>query len=212
MARVLVIGASRGIGLETVNRALEVGHHVRAFARSASRIGVAHPQLEIIVGDALEAAAVGAAIEGQDAVIQTLGADAFLSKVETFSRATRILVDAMTAKGPRRLLSVTGFGAGETRGRGGLLYDFFVMPLVLKRVYDDKDVQERIIRSSGLDWTIVRPGYLTNRPFTGRIDVIEDPARWRLGSISRKDVAAYLVGAIADEASVGKAVVLAQRR
>ena len=64
----------------------------------------------------------------------------------------------------KRLIAVTGLGAGDSRGHGGFIYDAVVFPLLLKRVYDDKDVQERIVRSSGLDWTIVRPGLLTNRP------------------------------------------------
>ena len=62
-----------------------------------------------------------------------------------------------------RLITATGLGAGDSRGHGGLLYDAIVFPLLLKRVYDDKDVQEWIVRSSGLDWTIVRPGLLKDR-------------------------------------------------
>ena len=81
-----------------------------------------------------------------------------------FSQSTRILVDAMKAAGVKRLIAVTGLGAGDSRGHGGLLYDAVVFPLLLKRVYDDKDVQEWIVRSSGLDWTIVRPGLLTRQP------------------------------------------------
>jgi NAD(P)H-binding len=78
--------------------------------------------------------------------------------------STRILVDAMKAAGVKRLIAVTDLCAGDSRGHGGLLYDAVVFPLLLKRVYDDKDMQEWIIRSSGLDWTIVWPGLLTNRP------------------------------------------------
>ena len=80
-----------------------------------------------------------------------------------FSKATRVLVDAMQAKGVKRLLVVTGLGAGDSRGHGGLLYDAVLFPLVLKRVYDDKDVAEQIVKASGLDWTIVRPGALDER-------------------------------------------------
>lgn len=208
MARILVIGASRGIGLATVKRALEADHEVRAFSRAASRIELTSPRLEKIDGDALIEAAVEKALQSEDAVIQVLGTGPSLSKVDTFSKATRILVDAMTASGPRRLLCVTGFGAGETRGRGGILYDYVFMPLVLRRIYDDKDVQERIIRDSSLDWTIVRPGYLSNGPYTGRVDAIDEPSKWRLGPISRADVAGYLVDAIADVSTFRKAPVL----
>jgi hypothetical protein len=79
----------------------------------------------------------------------------------------------------KRLIVVTGLGAGDSRGHGGLIYDAIVFPLLLKRVYDDKDVQEWIVRSSGLDWTIVRPGLLTDRPATGHYRVLTASKDWR---------------------------------
>ncbi len=105
----------------------------------------------------------------------------------------------MKAAGVKRLIAVTG----DSRGHGGILYDAVVFPLLLKRVYDDKDVQERIIRSSGLDWTIVRPGLLTNRPETGKYRVLTAPNEWRFGTISRADVADFLIRQIDDRALVG---------
>jgi putative NADH-flavin reductase len=104
-----------------------------------------------------------------------------------FSESTRILVDAMKAAVVKRLITVTGLGAGDSRGHGGLLYDAIVFPLLLKRVYDDKDVQESIVRSSGLDWTIVRPGLLKDSPATCSYRVLaasleirhDQPCRYR---------------------------------
>src|SRR4029453_8023063 len=110
-----------------------------------------------------------------------------------FSESTRILVDAMKAADLKRLIAVTGLGAGDSRGHGGLLYDAVVFPLLLKRVYDDKDVQEWIIRPSGLNWTIVRPGLLKDSPATGRYRVLTAPRDWRFGAVSRADVADFLV-------------------
>ena len=76
MATVLIIGASRGIGLETVKRALEAGQIVRALARSARQIPVDHPNLTKVSADARDQAAVAGVLEGVDAVIQTLGVPA----------------------------------------------------------------------------------------------------------------------------------------
>src|SRR5262249_18734200 len=70
VATVLIIGATRGVGLEAVKAALEAGHSVRALARSARRIRVDHPQLEKMAGEALEAATVKRALTGIDVVIQ----------------------------------------------------------------------------------------------------------------------------------------------
>jgi putative NADH-flavin reductase len=125
-----------------------------------------------------------------------------------FSQSTRILVDAMKAAGLKRLIAVTGLGAGDSRGHGGFLYDAVAFPLLLKRVYDDKDVQEWIVRSSGLEWTIVRPGLLTDRPATGQYRVLTKPKDWRFGVISRADVANFLVRQIDDRALIGSTPLL----
>ena len=212
MATLLVIGASRGIGRETVKRALDAGHRVRAFARGAASIPLDVPALEKIAGDALDPAAVAAAVVGADAVIQSLGApkhpQAIFSGTTLFSQATRILVDAMRATGVRRLVAVTGFGAGDSRGHGSFLYDAILFPLILKRIYDDKDVQEQMIRASGLEWTIARPGLLTNGPATGRARALADPKDWRAGSISRADVAEFMVRETFERRFVGKTPLL----
>ena len=207
MAKVLVIGASRGIGLETVNAALRSGHRVRALARSAANIPIQDANLDTVSGDALDRDTVRDALQDVDVVIQTLGVN-FAPKLifegtTLFSDSTRILVDAMKVAGVKRLIAVTGLDAGDSRGHGGIIYDVVVFPLLLKLVYDDKDVQEWIVRSSELDWTIVRPGLLTNRPPTGRYRVLTASKDWQFGAISRSDVADFLVQQINDRTLVG---------
>src|SRR5262245_22752201 len=151
VATVLVIGASRGIGLEAVKAALEAGHSVRALARSARRIRVDHPELEKMAGDALEMATLKGALTGIDVVIQSLGVsvgpEIIFKPTRFFSTATRLLITAMEEAQVKRLMCVTGFGAGDSRGHGGFLY-CAVFNLVLGRVYDDKDAQERIVRGA----------------------------------------------------------------
>jgi uncharacterized protein YbjT (DUF2867 family) len=207
VVKVLVIGASHGIGLETVKAALRAGHSVRALARSAASIPVQDANLDKVSGNALDRDAIRNALQDVDVVVQTLGVNYspryIFEGTTLFSESTRILVDAMKAAGVKRLITVTGLGAGDSRGQGGLLYDALLFPLLLKRVYDDKDVQEWIVRSSGLDWTIVRPGLLTNRPATGRYCVLIASKDWRFGAISRADVADFLVRQINDRALIG---------
>ena len=211
MATVLIIGASRGIGLETVKATLQAGHSVRALARSARRIAVDHPRLEKVVGDALEMATVKRVLTGVDLVIQSLGVSArpeiILKPTRFFSTATRILVTAMEEAQIKRLICVTGFGAGDSRGHGGFLYGA-VFHLQLGRMYDDKDVQERILRRSKLDWVIVRPVILTKGPKTNAYRAVIDPRGWTCGFISRADVADFLIKQIDDNAFLHKTPVL----
>jgi uncharacterized protein YbjT (DUF2867 family) len=102
---------------------------------------------------------------------------------------------------------VTGFGAGDSRSRGGFIYSLAFL-LLLGRVYDDKDVQERIVRTSKLDWVIVRPVILTNGPKTNAYRALVDPRDWTCGFISRADVADFLVKQIDDDAFLHKTPVL----
>ena len=209
MARVLIIGASKGIGLETTRQALEGGHQVRALARSAAVIGLSNPRLEKVRGDALVKKDIDEALDRIDVVIQTLGislGDLF-RPVSLFSDATRILVSAMESQGPKRLICVTGFGAGDSRESISCLQRV-PFRLVLGRAYDDKSVQERLIKSSSLDWTIARPGVLTGGKRTGRYKILDKPSQWQNGMISRPDVAEFLVRQIEDRSFVGKTPVL----
>jgi len=201
MAHVLIIGASKGIGLETVRQALAAGHTVRALARSATRINISNSNLDSRDVDGM--------LKGTDVVIQTLGVGLgeLFRPVHLFSEATRVLVAAMKAQGIKRLISVTGFGAGESNASISYLQRV-PFHLVFGRAYEDKSLQERLIKESSLDWTIARPGVLTDGPQTGRYKILESASQWRNGIISRADVAAFLVRQINDLAYLRKAPVL----
>lgn len=208
---VLVIGASRGIGLKTVRRALAAGYRVRAFSRAAERLPLDDANLEKVNGDARKGEDVARALDGVDVVIQALGVttgpELLFGPIHLFSDATNVLLPAMEKAGVRRLICVTGFGAGDSRGKIGCLPGIG-FNLFLRHAYDDKDIQERLIRESDLDWVIARPAILTNGPETGRYRVIADPDRWRNGLISRADVADFLVKQINDDRYLGQTPVL----
>ena len=208
---VLVIGGSSGIGLECVTVALDRGHRVRAFARSAQSLALEHDALEKRTGDATRPDDVAAALDGVDAVILALGlphtAAAFLRPVDLFSRATAALIPAMQERGIRRLLAVTGFGTGESYARVSSA-ERIAFKALLGRAYADKDRQEEMILASDLDWTIARPGLLTSNRMTGRYQVLTEPATWRNGLISRADVAHFLIHAAEDGTFIREAPVL----
>jgi hypothetical protein len=98
-----------------------------------------------------------------------------------------------------RLVCITGVGAGDSRGHGGFFYDRIFQPLMLNEVYKDKDRQEAVVRESGLVWTLIRPGILTNGPRTGRFRELQDLSGITLGKIARADVAGYILEHVKDE-------------
>ena len=207
--RVLIIGASKGIGLETTKAALAAGYEVRALARTATAMTPSDPRLEKVQGDATRQHDVEAALGSVDAVILTLGVGLgeLIKPVHLFSDATRVLVAAMTAKTVKRLICVTGFGAGDSRASIGFLQRA-PFQIVFGRAYDDKTRQEDLIKQSGLDWTIARPGVLFNGPKSNRYKILRDPSSWRNGIISRASVADFLVKQIEDRTYFSAAPVL----
>lgn len=210
MAHLLIIGGSGGIGLETVKQALERGHRVRAFARSASDIDLDHPQLEKFDGDALDTESVLDALKDVDAVVQSLGVTlrpgTVLGGTTLFSNATRILISAMKARGVQRLLVVTGYGAGDS-GETMNPLNRLGFDAVFARIYADKSRQETMIKNSDLDWTIARPVVLTGGD-VGDYTVRTRPEDWKMGMISRASVADFLVSEVENPRHLHQAPVL----
>lgn len=191
--KLLVIGASRGIGLVLVRQALEAEHEVTALLRKPATFEVKHPKLNVAKGDILDSASISSAVMGQDAVCVTIGIKVTRKPVTIFSKGGKIVVEAMKNSNCKRLIVVTGIGAGDSKGHGGFLYDKLFTPLFLKTIYEDKERQEAIVRESGLDWVIVRPGFLTNGPRTGQYRALTDLKGVKAGKISRSDVADFIL-------------------
>ena len=125
---------------------------------------------ELIVGDVRDEKVLREALKGQDAVVSALGTPASpFREVTVLSTATRALVRAMKAEHVSRLVCITGMGAGDSAGHGGFLFDNVIFPLLLKKVYADKNRQETIVRDSGLDWILVRPSVLNDKPGHGSV-------------------------------------------
>jgi putative NADH-flavin reductase len=113
----------------------------------------------------------------------------------------------MTAQGVKRLICLTGFGAGDSRASINCLQRL-PFQIVFGRAYEDKSLQERLIKASDLDWTIARPGVLTGGPRTGRYKILSEATQWRNGTISRSDVAEFLVRQIGEQTYFRQAPVL----
>ncbi|WP_187429683.1 hypothetical protein ROLI_029590 [Roseobacter fucihabitans] len=207
---ILIMGATSGIGKCAVEDALSRNLPVRAFARSADTLS-AEPNLEIAAGDARDPHEVAAALKDVRAIIYALGIKERLSMLwqeETlFSHSTRILLDQMDNVGVSRLIAVTGFGAGRSRDAMSTL-ERIGHKAIFGKPYADKSRQETMIMQSETDWTIVRPTILTNSKKTCQYRVLRSPSEWRMGMISRRDVAAYLIDAATRDIDVKTDVVL----
>lgn len=190
--KIVVIGASRGIGRATVREALRRGHRVVAIARTMPK-RPRNARLSWFTGDARDTNILEQALRDADAIVITLGADAPSKPTTLFSESAAATVAAMKQAGITRLIQITGIGAGDSRGHGGFVYDKLLFPAMLAKSYQDKDIAERIVAASGLDWTIIRPGFLTNARGTNRIRALTTPDEYRPGKISRASVARFIL-------------------
>lgn len=192
--RVLVIGSTGGTGRQLVAQALERGYEVTALARDPVALAVEHPQLRVLQGDVLDPASLEAAIAGQDAVVSALGHKRFLGPTRIQSQGTANLLAAMAKHGVRRFVCETSLGLGDSAGRLGLLFTFFVVPVVLPFYFWDKAKQERLIAASDADWVLVRPGMLTNGEKRGRYRQGASVGNYLWGArIARADVADFML-------------------
>jgi putative NADH-flavin reductase len=196
VVHILVIGASRGIGQAVCQAAAAKGFAVRAMSRSGSMPDMVGKNCTVFKGDALNSDDVARSLQGVDVVVQALGVPLSLhlvtKPVTLFSEATRILLPEMKNAGVSKLVSVTGFGAGDSRGSINILQRL-PFAILLKRAYDDKSIQEDLVGQSGLDWLIVRPGVLMSCPASGKYRVLTRPDEWRNGVVARADVADFIV-------------------
>lgn len=189
--KIAVVGATGGIGLAMVRAALADGHEVTALARRPDRLPLGEPRLAVVAGDALDPDAIAMSVEAQDVVCDCLGVKDVMREIDLFSRCADNLAKAL--KPEQLLIAVTGLGAGDSKGRCGFLYDRIFLPLVLRRIYADKDRQEGVIRRRISRWIIVRPGFLTDGPRTGRYRALTDLDGVHGGRISRADVADFML-------------------
>ncbi|MEM9902273.1 MAG: NAD(P)H-binding protein [Pseudomonadota bacterium] len=191
-----VLGASGSVGLHVVDTLLDRGHSVRAQSRKAARLARFESRAEIVAFEPGEAAVLGGFVAGLNAVIFALGI-AQNGPTTFFSGVTRALIPEMERAGVRRLVVITGVGAGETRGHGGFLYDRMIFPLFTRHRYADKDRQEALIAASSLDWVIVRPAPFAATVPAGEMQVLTEVAPGtRLTKVTRAEVAAFVVAQV----------------
>jgi putative NADH-flavin reductase len=203
--KLLVLGATGGIGLEVVRQAVARHHSVTAFVRSPDRLAAFQGRIAFVQGDLLSTSELESAIEGNDAVLSAFGPRVPIMKgdanlLRDFASA---LTSAMRRASVRRLVIVST----------AFLFRDSIMPptylvgrLFFPGVVVDASAMEQTIEASGLDWTIVRPPQLTDKPFSGRYRVREGHLPVFGFHVSRADVADCLIKTGEDRAYVGKVI------
>ncbi len=214
--KVVVFGATGKAGRAVALTLLAAGHQVTVFARDPAK-APAQNGISVIAGDALNAAEVARAVAGQDAVVVSLGNSQnpvilWLGAKRTTPPnicevGTANVIAAMTAASVTRLVCISSYGVGDTRDRPSRAHKLIFRLLRLGEQMADKEQQEKLVKASGLDWTLVQPVGLTDGAATGRW-LASPTGERRKRTISRVDLAAFIVETLSGGRHLRETVVL----
>jgi len=219
--KLTIFAATGGVGRQLLEQAIAAGHDVTAVARNPAKLT---RQVRTVTADlaAADSAALEPAVAGADAVLSGLGphsnADAGIA-----APGTQSIVAAMQATGVRRIVVVSAAPVSTVASPGNPnppKHDpgdgFFMRHLFSRiaaarfgKVYDDLAAMEDILRDSGLDWTVVRPPQLTDKPPTGNYRTAYGQNLRRGLSVPRADVARFMLYALGQPETIGKVIGIA---
>lgn len=208
--KICVFGATGKTGRLVVEQALAAGHEVTASARNPADVTARHAALRVVQGNTDDLASIRPAIDGQDAVIYAAGSRTLRANTVRSVGAAHVTT-AMRDTGVRRLVWLSAAGVADSidqMRRTSFFAGRIFMPLVLGRVYADAAIAERTVRDSGLDWIIVRPVELTRGPARGAVRVTPLADKVPKLTISRADVAAFLLDQTGPSAALGQALTI----
>lgn len=193
----IIFGSTGSIGRQLVRQGLEQGYLVTAYARDPSKLDIRHDNMKVVQGDAMDLSSVEKAVQGQDAVLCSLGAGA---KGTVRSRGTKNIIRAMEKVGIRRFVCQSSLGVGDSWGNLNFFWKYVMFRGFLRQAYADHVSQEDHVRQSGLDWTIVRSAAFTDGNRTGeyRHGFPGNDKTTKL-KVSRDDVAEFMLKQLTHE-------------
>jgi len=208
---ITIIGASAGLGFETVKRGLDRNHTITTLSRSEIKMEE-NKSLKVIIGDATIKADLLKAIQNADALIVTIGTSKNMKTTTLFSDFAKLMVEIQSEnKISIPFIFVTGFGAGESKNYVSWIVKMF-LKYFLKDVYADKTKMEEIITSSDLNWTVVRPGRLLDKELTAQYRIENKLFKGiNIGGINRADVADFLIKQAENQTELKKYVAIAEK-
>ena len=201
--KVPVLGANGKTGRLVVERALAKGHLVTVLVRDGNKVE-SRANVRVLAGDATNLEDVMQAVEGNDAVIDTIGGSTPYKDTTLERTAAHNVVEAMKAKGAKRLIVISMMGLGTSREQAPFWYEHLLMPTFLRGSTKDKAALEQEVSASGLEVVIARPPILKDDPPKGSVTVLQNGGTGH--DITRADLAEFLVDQIDSNEYVGRAV------
>ena len=202
--KLLVFGATGGTGRQVVEQAIEQGHKITAFVRNPAKLDIKHTNLKVVRGDVMDITSVEQAVQGQDAVVCVLGAGRKTTGTIR-SDGTQYIIQAMEKAGIRRFICQSTLGAGDSWENLNFLWKYIMFGFLLRQVFADHEKQEKYVKQSSLDWTIIRPGAFVDGERTGNYrHGFPGTDKTSKLKISRADVADFILEQLKDNSYIHK--------
>lgn len=202
----LILGGTGPTGRNVIDQAMRAGDKVTVLARNPAALDDFAGQITVVQGDATVESEVSAAVFGQDAIISALGAGKSVVS-DMYPRAANAVIGAAQEWGIKRLVWMSSFGVGETLRESNFAQKVLYRTM-LRSIYAQKEIADSLVRSSGLDWTVVYPVGLTHGPATGTFRVDDHLPMKGYPTISRADVAAFMLDAARGSEWIGRSAVI----
>ncbi len=210
--KVLILGAGGKTGKLVVEKALAAGHEVTVLLHSDPQdTDKKHEptfpsSVRVFHGDVRNPTKLTQAMEGQEAVIDTIGGKKPFLTTDLETSAARVIIPVMKQNGVKRLIVTSALGEGSSKSQTGFFYEHLLMPVFLRGIVADNANMEHEVDTSGLDYTIVRPSILTDSDATGRTHVVAPGVEAH--KVSRTGVAQFLVDQLTGSAYLNQAVTI----
>ena len=198
---IAVLGANGGIGRQVVEMALKQGHCVTAILRNPANLTFTHQNLTVVKGDIMKPETLESYLRNKDAVISAIGKSS-LKETTLYSQGNKNLLNVLMNTGTTRFFFISASGL-EVNPAHSFFMRFAtksILQRLLKNMYADLERMEKIIKESYQNWTIMRPPRLTNAPFTGIYRSAINSFLKGGFSISRADLAHFIISNITNEA------------
>ena len=204
--KVLVFGAIGKTGRMVVERAMAAGHEVTAFVRNPEEGQAAN--VKVAIGDATNRADVDAAMQGQEAVIDTIGGKTPYKDTDLESSAAATIISSMREARVSRLIATSMLGVGDSKDNTPF-YARLLVSTFLRWADKDKAEMEAEVSASGLEWTILRPAILNDDEGTGNLQVIAEGTEEKAHKITRADLADFIVQQLQADNYLRQSIVIA---
>ena len=217
--KVLLLGATGRLGRCVLRDLVDSGHTIHLLARYKERLPFEHPNVKVYIGNVSDEGHLREALQGCEAVLNVLNisrnSDFPWAKLRTpvtlLSTTMKALIKVMNSCQVKRVVVTTAWGVGDSWREVPRWFRWLIEHSNIRYAYQDHQRQEKLLQSSGLDWTIVRPTGLTNSPKIRKLVISRHGKPRPYLIISRSHVSRMIVNTLEAREYVGEMVTISEK-